>query len=116
MTRPGVSRLEDRFVVLVALLRAMSTPFSAEYQHDDDGGENDQQHTHPNLRHRHDRPSIITDQRGHVTTAAERSIMRRLLRENSLSIVMFGLFLVFLVMQSLTGWRTSNQELVERTP
>jgi len=38
-------------------------------------------------------PSIITDQRGHVTTAAERSIMRRLLRENSLSIVMFGLFL-----------------------
>jgi len=42
--------------------------------------------------------------------------MRRLLRENSLSIVMFGLFLVFLVMQSLTGWRTSNQELVGRTP
>ena len=42
--------------------------------------------------------------------------MRRLLRENSLSIVMFGLFLVFLLMQSLTGWRTSNQELLGRTP
>jgi hypothetical protein len=36
--------------------------------------------------------------------------MRRFLRENSLSIVMFGLFLVFLLLQSLTGWRTANQE------
>ena len=39
--------------------------------------------------------------------------MRRLLRENSLSIVVFGLFFVFLLMQSLTGWQTSNQELQE---
>jgi hypothetical protein len=36
--------------------------------------------------------------------------MRRFLRENSLSIVMFGLFFVFLLAQSLTGWRTANQE------
>ena len=36
--------------------------------------------------------------------------MRRFLRENSLSIVMFGLFFVFLLLQSLTGWRTTNQE------
>jgi hypothetical protein len=36
--------------------------------------------------------------------------MRRFLRENSLSIVMFSLFFVFLLMQSLTGWRTSNHE------
>jgi hypothetical protein len=36
--------------------------------------------------------------------------MRRFLRENSLSIVMFGLFFVFLLLQSLTGWRTANQE------
>jgi hypothetical protein len=36
--------------------------------------------------------------------------MRRFFRENSLSIVMFGLFFVFLLLQSLTGWRTTNQE------
>jgi uncharacterized protein DUF6766 len=36
--------------------------------------------------------------------------MRRFLRENSLSIVMFSLFFVFLLAQSLTGWRTANQE------
>jgi hypothetical protein len=36
--------------------------------------------------------------------------MRRFLRENSLSIVMFSLFLVFLLSQSLAGWRTANQE------
>jgi hypothetical protein len=36
--------------------------------------------------------------------------MRRLLRDNGLSITMFGLFLVLLVMQSLTGWRTANQD------
>jgi hypothetical protein len=39
--------------------------------------------------------------------------MRRLLRENGLSIVTFGLFFVFLLMQSLTGWQTSNQERQE---
>jgi hypothetical protein len=39
--------------------------------------------------------------------------MRRVLRENSLSIVMLGLFLVFLVGQSLTGHRTHNQELTD---
>ena len=36
--------------------------------------------------------------------------MRRLLRDNGLSITMFGLFLVLLVMQSFTGWRTANQD------
>jgi hypothetical protein len=36
--------------------------------------------------------------------------MRRLLRDNGLSITMFGLFFVLLVMQSLTGWRTANQD------
>ena len=36
--------------------------------------------------------------------------MRRFLRDNSLSIAMFGLFFVFLLLQSITGWRTDNQE------
>lgn len=36
--------------------------------------------------------------------------MRRLLRENGLSIVMFGLFAIFLVGQSLTGYRTYNHD------
>jgi hypothetical protein len=36
--------------------------------------------------------------------------MRRLLRENGLSIAMFGLFFAFLVLQSISGWRTNNQE------
>ena len=39
--------------------------------------------------------------------------MRRLLRENGLSIAMFGLFLVFLLLQSIAGWRTNNQENLE---
>ena len=36
--------------------------------------------------------------------------MRRILRENGLSITLFGLFLVFLLLQSITGWRTNNQD------
>jgi len=36
--------------------------------------------------------------------------MRRFLRDNSLSITMFGLFFVFLLLQSITGWRTNNHE------
>ena len=36
--------------------------------------------------------------------------MPRWLRENGLSIVLFGLFGVFLVGQGLTGWRTYNAE------
>jgi hypothetical protein len=36
--------------------------------------------------------------------------MRRFLRDNSLSIAMLGLFLLFLLMQSITGWRTNNQD------
>jgi hypothetical protein len=36
--------------------------------------------------------------------------MRRFLRENGLSTVMFGLFLIFLLLQSLAGWRAANQE------
>jgi hypothetical protein len=39
--------------------------------------------------------------------------MRRLLRDNGLSITVFGLFLVLWVMQSLTGWRTDNQDKQE---
>jgi len=39
--------------------------------------------------------------------------MRRLLHDNSLSITTFGLFVVLLVMQSLTGWRTDNQDRQE---
>ena len=36
--------------------------------------------------------------------------MRRFVRDNSLSITLCGLFLVFLLLQSITGWRTSNQD------
>jgi hypothetical protein len=36
--------------------------------------------------------------------------MRRVLRDNALSLTMFGLFLVFLVAQSFTGYRTSNND------
>jgi hypothetical protein len=36
--------------------------------------------------------------------------MRRLLRDNGLSIVMFGLFLVFLAAQSVAGHRASNDD------
>src|ERR671915_2008435 len=36
--------------------------------------------------------------------------MRRFLRENSLSIVLFTLFLVFLVGQAITGWDEYNSE------
>jgi hypothetical protein len=39
--------------------------------------------------------------------------MRRLLRDNGLSITVFALFLVLLVMQSLTGWRTDTQDKQE---
>ena len=38
--------------------------------------------------------------------------MRRMLRQNGLSITMFGLFLTFLLLQSIAGWRTDNQEAV----
>jgi hypothetical protein len=36
--------------------------------------------------------------------------MRRILRQNGLSITMFGLFLAFLLIQSIAGWRTDNQQ------
>jgi hypothetical protein len=36
--------------------------------------------------------------------------MRRALHDNALSITMFGLFLVFLVAQSVTGYRANNHE------
>jgi hypothetical protein len=36
--------------------------------------------------------------------------MRRALRDNALSLTMFGLFLVFLVAQSLAGYRSNNNE------
>jgi uncharacterized protein (DUF486 family) len=39
--------------------------------------------------------------------------MRRVLRDNALSITMFGLFLVFLVAQSVTGYRTNNDDSQE---
>ena len=39
--------------------------------------------------------------------------MPRWLRDNSLSIVLFGLFAIFLMGQSLTGWRTYNAQQEE---
>ena len=36
--------------------------------------------------------------------------MRRVLRDNALSLTMFGLFLVFLVAQSFAGYRSNNNE------
>jgi hypothetical protein len=36
--------------------------------------------------------------------------MRRILRENGLSITLFGLFLLFLLLQSISGWRVNNQD------
>ena len=39
--------------------------------------------------------------------------LRRNLRENGLSLSLFSLFLVFLVAQSLTGWRTYNSDNAE---
>ncbi len=36
--------------------------------------------------------------------------MRRVLRDNGLSITMFALFLVFLVLQSIAGYKTTNSE------
>ncbi|WP_018348501.1 DUF6766 family protein [Longispora albida] len=38
--------------------------------------------------------------------------MGRFLRRNALSLVMFGAFAVFLVLQALTGWRAGNAELL----
>jgi len=40
-------------------------------------------------------------------------IVPRWLRDNSLSIVLFGLFAIFLMGQSLTGWRTYNAQQEE---
>ena len=39
--------------------------------------------------------------------------MRKWVRENGLSIVLFGLFVVFLTAQSLTGWRSFNGDQTE---
>ena len=39
--------------------------------------------------------------------------MRRVLYENSLSLVMFGLFVVFLAAQSVTGWHVYNEDQEE---
>jgi hypothetical protein len=39
--------------------------------------------------------------------------MRRLLRDNGLSLTMLGIFLALLLLQSITGWRVSNAEDVE---
>ena len=36
--------------------------------------------------------------------------MRRVLRDNGLSITMFALFLVFLVAQSIAGYKATNRE------
>ena len=36
--------------------------------------------------------------------------MRRVLRDNALSLTMFGLFVVFLVLQSFAGYRNNNNE------
>jgi hypothetical protein len=45
-----------------------------------------------------------------ANTAMTGGFMRRILYENGISLVMFGLFLVFLAAQSLAGWRVYNQE------
>jgi hypothetical protein len=42
--------------------------------------------------------------------------MRRVLRDNELSIAMFALFLVFLVAQSIVGYRTTSQLRVWSAP
>jgi hypothetical protein len=39
--------------------------------------------------------------------------MRRVLRDNGLSIAMFALFLIFLGAQSIAGWKASNSDLEE---
>jgi hypothetical protein len=39
--------------------------------------------------------------------------MRRRLRDNGLSLVMLGIFLVLIAFQSLSGWRVSNADAVE---
>jgi hypothetical protein len=39
--------------------------------------------------------------------------MRRFLRDNSLALVMFGLFAVFLAAQSVTGWQVDNEDRTE---
>jgi uncharacterized protein DUF6766 len=39
--------------------------------------------------------------------------MRRVLRDNGLSIAMFALFLIFLAAQSVAGWKASNSDLEE---
>jgi hypothetical protein len=39
--------------------------------------------------------------------------VRRILKENGLTIVLFGLFAIFLMAQSLTGWRTYNSDQIE---
>jgi hypothetical protein len=36
--------------------------------------------------------------------------MRRVLRDNGLSITMFALFLIFLVAQSIAGWKSNNSD------
>src|SRR5262245_22278705 len=38
-------------------------------------------------------------------------VVRRLLWVNSLAIVLFGAFVVFLVLQSIFGWQVRNEEL-----
>jgi hypothetical protein len=40
-------------------------------------------------------------------------VVRRLLKDNGLTIVLFGLFALFLAGQSVTGWRTYNSDQVE---
>jgi hypothetical protein len=39
--------------------------------------------------------------------------VRRRIWQNSLSLTMFGAFLLFLVLQSIFGWQTRNEELIE---
>ncbi|WP_329102799.1 hypothetical protein OG792_24900 [Micromonospora sp. NBC_01699] len=39
--------------------------------------------------------------------------MKRWLRSNALSVTMFGAFLLFLVLQSVFGWQTRNEELIQ---
>jgi hypothetical protein len=46
-------------------------------------------------------------------TAGKIQRMRKWVRDNSLSVAMFGAFLLFLVLQSIFGWHVRNEELTQ---
>ncbi|MDG4786704.1 hypothetical protein O7626_12310 [Micromonospora sp. WMMD1102] len=50
---------------------------------------------------------------GQATGPEGAARVRRWLRDNGLAVTMFGAFLLFLVLQSVFGWQTHNEELVQ---